>query len=119
MSLIKSIFKGIIILIVTFLIYSVPFKGRALFYTLSDIGGSWAKETNKNISKTFKEGLVTSKEVGKQLFLNTDPPKKVLQDAIKSQSSSTQRRFKRKNQDPLEDIGVMDKSNLSKIIENE
>ena len=86
------IFKCSIAFIVSFLVLSMPISKKPLFYHLSDITGPLGGEIKKSLSKSVGRSLKKTKELGSDLFTNSDPPKVL--DKVKSKQSAilTERR---------------------------
>lgn len=84
--------------IISFVILSIPFSSKPLFYHLSKVTGPIGGDIKKSISKSVNRSMSKSKELGTQLFSNSEPPK-VFDDRIKSKQSSILKKRRKRLQE--------------------
>ena len=112
MIIFNIIFKTIGVLFISFIVFSIPFNGRPLFYTCSQYGSQMASDSQDYAKKTLKRGWNATVNYGQKLFSSSAPPTTVIDDAVKAQQSAT----KRKYSDSLEEITDEDKGHISDVI---
>lgn len=111
--------KFSIAFILSFIILSVPFSKRPLFYHLSKLTGPIGGDIKQSISKSVKRSVDKSQELGSQLFSNSEPPK-IFDDRIKSKQSSIlkKRRNRIKNTHLIqEELHHNEKKDLDMLID--
>jgi len=112
------VIKFSIAFVVSFVILSIPFSSKPLFYHLTKVTGPIGGDIKKSISKSVNRSMTKSKELGTQLFTNSEPPK-VFDDRIKSKQSSIlkkRRQRLKENSHAHEELRHSDVEALDKII---
>lgn len=112
-------FKFSISFILSYFILSMNVSNRPLFYHLNAITGPVGNDIQKSISKSFKNSVKKTKEIGQQ-FINSSIPK-YLDDSIKSKQSAVKKEhIQKKNFHFIrEDLRTDEKITLDKIIEKD
>lgn len=113
MSLIKFIIKTIFMFILTFAIYSYPYKNKTIFAHLTQHFGPHATKIHKQIQEQLKISFQTSKDVGEQLFYNSAPPKALEVEKIKLIQAAPK---KTKDESTMDEIDFEDKEKLRSIL---
>lgn len=110
--MISFFFKSTLAFVVSFLVLSFQINHKPLFHHISEITGPIGSEVQSSLKKSVKRSYQKSKEIGTELFSNSDPR---YTDEIKSRRSSTKFRNNKKEM-VLEDLHQNDVKNLDKVI---
>ena len=117
--MISFVLKFSIAFVVSYILLSVPFSNRPLFYHLTKITGPIGGDIQKSISKSVKRSVSKTKDLGTQLFESSTPPK-VFDDRVKRKQSSIlrNRRARIKNSNKIqEELHHSEKRKLDQLID--
>lgn len=109
--MISLLFKCTVAFVLSFVVLSFQVNNKPIFNHLVDITGPIGSEVQSSIHKSVKRSYQKSKEIGTELFSNSDPR---YTDEIKSRRSST--KFKKNHGMVLEELNQSDVKNLDKVI---
>lgn len=122
--MIIMMFKFMISFVISFIILTIPVNNRSLFYHISAVTGPVGIGVSEKIGKNISAGLKTTKDIGKQLFINSEPPKDpVIRDLIQRKQAAIAKKRKEilKGEEKLlqEEISFDDTKELDRLIEVE
>lgn len=103
------LFKFTIFFSLSFLILTIPVKGKKLFYILDTYTSPLTSQLGKNFQGTA--------DLGKQLFINSNPRHSIYNDQVKKKQAAILKERKKHIRDTEEDISIFEQSELSSIIE--
>jgi hypothetical protein len=91
--MISLFFKFSIAFALSYFILTIPLNGRALFYHLSKMTGPVGSTVSKSIKSNFSRSINKTRDLGKQLFINSNPPKDpIIKDKIKRKQAAIKKR---------------------------
>lgn len=118
--MIGLVFKFSIAFVISYILLSVPFSNRPLFYHLTKITGPIGGDIQKSISKSVKRSVSKTKDLGTQLFESSTPPE-VFDDRVKRKQSAILRQRRERIKQAAktqEEIHHADKAELDKLIDS-
>jgi hypothetical protein len=116
--MISFVLKFSIAFVLSYVLLSVPFGNRPLFYHLTKITGPIGGDIHKSISKSVKRSVSKTKDLGTQLFEGSTPPK-IFDDRVKRKQSAILRKRReriKKSNHIQEDLRHSEKASLDKLI---
>lgn len=116
------IFKFIISFAISFIILTIPVNNKSLFYHISSVTGPIGIGVSKKIGHKISEGIDTTKDLSKKLFINSEPPKNpVIRDLIQRKQAAIAKKRKaileREEKLLQEEISFDETKELDKLIE--
>lgn len=110
--------------VISFIILTIPIHNKSLFYHITAVTGPVGIGVSKQIGENISKSIETTKEIGKQLFINSNPPKDpVIRDLIQRKQAAIAKKREQilKAEEKLlqEDISHIDTQELDKVIETE
>jgi hypothetical protein len=117
--MISFVFKFSIAFVLSYILLSVPFSNRPLFYHLTKITGPIGGDIHKSISKSVKRSVSKTKDLGTQLFESSTPPK-IFDDRVKRKQSAILRKRRQRikgSNDIQEELRHTEKASLDRLID--
>lgn len=72
--MISMMFKFTISFVISYIILTMPFGGRSLFYHINKVTGPIGTDVSKSIKSNISNSFKKTQKIGKQLFINSNPP---------------------------------------------
>lgn len=72
--MISMFFKFTLSFVISYIILTIPFSGKSLFYHINKMTGPIGISVSKSIKKNITKSVIKTKKIGKQLFINSNPP---------------------------------------------
>lgn len=108
--MITFIFKFLIVFVISFFILNIPIGTKKLFTHLNYYAQPLTAKFSKSINGT--------KELGKQLFINSNPRHTLYDDSITKKQSAILKNRKKHIHNTAEEISENDQANLINVIES-
>jgi hypothetical protein len=124
--MITMFFKFTLSFVISYIILTIPFSGRSLFYHINKMTGPIGISVSKSIKKNISKSVIKTQKIGKQLFINSNPPDDPeIHDQIKRKQAAIAKKRKsifssrRKERLLQEELTHKEVEQLDKLIESE